>query len=370
MKDKFNLLTILDTISETSMPLNEFILYRLKKYPKIKQYIIVCEKKKDTTIEIPNEINIYYVDKKSELMQKAINEILYKNILENKKLIVHLHQIKSALLFYKATFFIRNKNYKTLFTVHSNYNLRSLKYKISSVLCSLMADRVTCVSKSGYKDYSEIVKFIKGKRISYIQNGVDISRVDFVVDKMNYKEPKIDDKKIIHFVYIGRIIPIKNQIVLVNAFKDLEGCELTLVGAENKDSKIRKLIEELQLTKKIHITGMIERNKVFEILKSSNVYISSSLIEGLPVSVLEAMAVGLPVVLSNIDSHKEIARESTGIKIINNTVEEWKKILKEYINMDDDKLKKLGDQCRRCVVNNFSLEKMHSLYDKEYEKLI
>lgn len=363
---QYSIITILDTISETSMPLNEFVLYRYKNDHNTKQYVIVCDKKHNSSMKLPEGLKVFYVENNVKLMKQTVKSILAENKKNEVKCIVHLHQLKSAMTFYKSMFF-EKKQYKVLFTVHSVYKLRNTKYKIASIVCSMLADRVTCVSESGYQDYSKIVKCLKGKNISFIENGVDLLRVDSILKK---KDSVSYQNELFHFVYVGRVIPIKNQKVLINAFKDLEGCDLTFIGAEGNDKEISGLIDELQLTEKIHITGMIERNKVFELLKASNVYVSSSLVEGLPVSVLEAMAVGLPVILSDINPHKEIAKKSAGVKIIKNTVDEWKNVLKEYKCMVPSELRNLGTQCRRSVEENFSLEKMHKLYEKEYEKLI
>ena len=364
---KYSLVTILDTISETSMPLNEFVLYRLKKYPNIKQYVIVCDREENTNMQLPDELSIYYVEKNNKVMKRIMKKIVSENYEKNSKLIVHLHQIKSALMFYRVMIGVK-KTYKVLFTVHSVYALRNVKYKISSVLCSLMADKIICVSESSYKTYSSVVKKIKNKKILYIKNGVDIDRIDESIEEV--KSTK-NNKNYRTLVYVGRLIPIKNQKFLVNILSEISECKLILVGAEDNSKEISNLIKNLKLEDRVKITGLIPRNQVFQILNDADIYVSTSMVEGLPVSVLEAMAAKLPVILSDIEPHKEVAMNSSSVKLVSlNNESNWIDTINFYLNLDMDNLKEIGFECRKCVVENFSLYKMHCNYDKEYETLI
>lgn len=357
------LVSILDTVSETSMPLNEFVLYRLKKYPSIKQYIIVCDSSENTRMDLPSELGVFYVEHNTGKIKDALKRIRQECSAE--KIIVHLHQIKSALFFYKAVLFSK-KFFKTLFTVHSVYALRNCKYKISSTVLALVSDRTTCVSEASYKSYSPIAKLFKREKICAVQNGVDIERID---KALNFEKPKEKDSRVL--IYVGRLIPIKNQKFLVELFSRFNDCKMIFVGAENENREISKLIKQKGLDSRIQITGMLPRNKVFELLHNADIYVSSSTVEGLPVSVLEAMYAGLPVILSDIEPHRELAEKIDAVKIIGlDNKDGWAETVNNYLAMDSEELHNIGRLCRNGAAQNFSLDSMHKKYDKIYCELI
>ena len=368
MRNNKCIVTVLDTISETSMPLNEFVLYRYNRYKEDKQYIIVCSEYKKETITLPENLEVFYVENDKKKLKKCMKEILKINT----NIIVHLHQIKSAMFFY-FTMFVEKKNYKVLFTVHSLYSQRNIKYKISSTICSLMSDTITCVSNSSLKEYSKFVRFIKKDKIFAIQNGVDLDRINQTIMNVNQpiKNVNKEQKKIKTLVYVGRVIPIKNQIFLVNLIEKIKDCKLIFIGEEGNNKEISKLISSLSLDDRIKITGLVPREKVFQILQSSDIYVSSSTVEGLPISVLEALAIGLPAIISDIAPHIEISKKIEGIKVVSlNDEEAWITQINEYLNKSDEDLKKIGRKSKMCVFKYFSLDRMHKEYNQLYEKLI
>jgi len=358
------IVSVLDTVSETSMPLNEFVIYRINKYPEIKQYIIVCDTPEHTHLSLPIRLGVIYIDRDITKIKAAMKTIVDE--CPKQRIIVHLHQIKSALLFYKAMLF-EKKTYRTLFTVHSAYALRNIKYKASSMLLALLSNCTTCVSQSSYKTYSPIAKLIKGNKISPIQNGVDLERIDSVLGSGVYE--KISDVRTI--VYVGRLIPIKNQKFLMDLFGSLKECRLIFVGAEGDNKEISMHIKSNHLSDKITITGLIPRDKVFEILRTADIYVSSSTVEGLPVSVLEAMYVGLPVILSDIEAHRELAEKIDGIMLLSlNDKKIWVNTINAYLSLDKAELVKIGNKCREGVAEHFSLMAMHKQYDEVYKNLL
>lgn len=360
---RYVLITVLDSISETSMPLNEFVIYRNNHDHSIKQIVFICDKKKDTTVKIPEEIECIYVDRDVKKINKKMKEILLKY---HNNVVVHLHQIKSSFLFYRATISFRYR-YKSVFTVHSSFQMRTKKYKLSSIICALLSNKITCVSKSSYMYYSKFVKSVKRNNISVIQNGVDIERIDSVAQNFNY----IDKKDCFTIVNVGRIIPLKNQELLVRIFPKLKDCKIILVGKENDNNYVQNLINETNLQKKVIITGLISREEVFSLLKKADLFISCSKIEGMPISVLEAMYIGLPVILSNISPHKEIFRFQNNENLISLADDElWIKKINTYISKDKSKLVAIGEENKNIVLKYYTLKIMHEQYNKLYLNLI
>jgi len=135
-----------------------------------------------------------------------------------------------------------------------------------------------------------------------IQNGVknikgDKSIVSFI-DKL--------EKPV--FVTVGSLIPRKNVRYLLEAFEQAinkKQGSLLVIG----DGPQRKELESYSVDN-VHYVGSV--NNVQDYLAASDYFVSSSLSEGLPNTVLEALVAGLPVILSDIPSHAEIEKESKG----------------------------------------------------------
>lgn len=135
-----------------------------------------------------------------------------------------------------------------------------------------------------------------------IQNGVSIAinREKLTTSKLPCLESPV-------FISVGSLIPRKNMALIVEAFNTYSmkhsGSLVVLGGGPEQ-----RYLESLAKSDKIHIKGQV--NNVTEFLEVSDYFVSSSLSEGLPMAVLEGFALGVPALLSDIPSHKEIESES------------------------------------------------------------
>lgn len=113
-------------------------------------------------------------------------------------------------------------------------------------------------------------------------------------------------------IYVAEMNFNKNQAMLLRALKvilaEREDVRLLIVGADNFDGKYLRLAEELSVSKNVEFLG--HRDDACELVKLSDIAVASSLREGLPVNVMEAMACGLPVVLADNRGHRALCRDS------------------------------------------------------------
>lgn len=123
-------------------------------------------------------------------------------------------------------------------------------------------------------------------------------------------EPDILDKHIrknreddmVRLVATSRLIHTKNIVTIIEAMHLLPrtlNVQLTLVGSGPEEKRIKKLINQYQLNDKIDHIPFVPRDDVFKILESSDIYLFASLKEACNLSLLEAMAIGLPVICLN-----------------------------------------------------------------------
>lgn len=356
------LITILDGITETSMPFNEFVLYRANHFKDENQILIICGPKKELPkVTVPENLEIVYAGRNLFRIRKTILSQIKGCNDRHDFYAIHLHQNKSSVLSQIAmigTGFSR----KTVFTIHSTFTGYKLHNKIQSYISGLFAHNVTCVSKASYAAYPSSLKRIKGSRVLPLQNGVDIERVDSLLTNEKVENDKLT------FVYVARMIPLKNHNFLLDVIKETNNkAHFLFIGAE--DENIMKRIKEEHLGDKITCTGLIPRNDVFRKLEQSDVYISSSTLEGLPISVLEGMYAGLPAILSDIVQHREVGENSALIKLLPFDKAEWVEAINRMCQIEKEEIQRLGYFSRKYVRDNFSLEKMHNQYTQIYETL-
>lgn len=202
---------------------------------------------------------------------------------------------------------------KIIYTEHSVWQYRQMS-GIKKQLCNLLlwkATAVVAISKQLFKYYVNN-PFISRKKIHLIVNGVDLSRF------RKYTAPSI--KKELGFkqddVVVGMIAnlrPEKNHKVLISAFSrladDLIHSHLVLVGLDCMNGEIQKLAAGTGCKERIHFLG--NRENVEDLLNAFDVFCLPSIYEGLPLTILEAMACEVAVVgadsmgINEIISHNQ-----------------------------------------------------------------
>lgn len=357
------IITILDSITSTSMPYNEFVLFRAKHYKEEKQHLIICDNAKERPDEvIPDNLKIDYIGRKCYRWRKSLKRIISSYKEKKKPYVVHLHQagpsMKILLLMIGTGF-----NEKVVFTVHSTFSGYQLHNKLRSFVDGLLSRYVVCCSICSLNSYPKILRTIKRQRVLAIQNGVDIDRINNVVSNIKRKPHKG-----VVFVYVARMVPVKNHRFLLEiAQRTAENVKFLFIGDEDVD--ISRRIKKERLEDRINITGLVPRSRVFELLINSDVYISTSTLEGLPVSVLEGMCVGLPAILSDIPQHREVVGSLEFVKTLPFEIDDWVKTINEWAEKSDAELREFGRESSKYVKNKFSLENMHKQYDIIYNKI-
>lgn len=357
------IITILDAATETSMPFNEFVIWRAKHYGGQQQILIVCNKNKDLPqISIPANVKIIRCDKKIQSIRHAIQTVVNGCKQRGDRYALHLHHVDSGLWAQLALIGTGYRK-KTLFTTHSTFSGYPFHNKIRSYFNGFFANYVSVVSNTAYDGYPSSLKGLKGKRVIAIQNGVDTERIDNLLDENLKKE----EGRVI-FVYVARMVPVKNHHFLLDVLKgtDDKVC-FEFIGAQ--DPEIVKRIEEEGLSDKVIMTGLIPREAVFKKLQEAHFYISSSTLEGLPVSLLEGMYAGLPAIVSNIPQHSEVAAGSRVVKLLPLDKETWQLNINHLASMPWESVAEWSRLSREYVREHFSLERMHRQYDDIYNKI-
>lgn len=355
MSKQHCIVTVTDGISPTSMPFNEFILYRLRHYPEEKQVLIqVFEHGVNGDVNIPKEVEYYSLG----MNLSAIRTIVNKLEKEYDVKAYHVHEGKSVILFSVATFWRFRK--KTIYTLHSTYRNYPFHNKLFSFCASLLARDVVCVSKTSLKYYPKILKMLRGSHAMFIQNGVDTERIE------NVKADVINENRPFTMIYVARLVALKRHYILLEALKRLPDVRLLLIGIGPLECDLKNNVKELGVENQVSFLGLKTREEVYRTLKESDLYVSSSSYEGLPVGVLEAMACGTPCLVSDIEQHAEIADKCPTLQLCSDDINQWIQRIHCQMKLSKGDIEELKKRNKQSVSNYFSLDSMHNHYNELY----
>jgi glycosyltransferase involved in cell wall biosynthesis len=165
------------------------------------------------------------------------------------------------------------------------------------------ADILISLSSNWEKYY---FKFITSKRIHILHNAIDTN------DLKNYRTKK-KSAGIKKLLFVGRIERTKGIYEILEAMKELksEKIELLIMGPfQDNEKKIRSLCKKYEIENKVKFLGMIVGKRRYMYFNEADVFILPSYYEGLPLTIIEAMAFGLPVVATKVGAIPEVIKEN------------------------------------------------------------
>jgi len=127
----------------------------------------------------------------------------------------------------------------------------------------------------------------------------------------------VDNSRVLKYVFVGSLIPRKNVAYLLNAFKSMRDAGVdfifTVIGGGEQLFVLQAMLREFGLAERVQFLGEKSPHEVAEYVRIADVYVSASLHEGRPNSVLEAMSAGCCCVLSDIPGHRELVADGRGV---------------------------------------------------------
>jgi len=275
--------------------------------------------------------------------------------------------INSSLSGYYYSFLLRKASKaKIVHTIQNTYRYDSTwKGRFFHRLFLPYAQAIVAVSQNVAKTIP-----MYNKNIITIPNCTEIFSID--------KTKKFDLKKIIKkssdsiiFINVANLRAEKNHLLLIKSFARLKDhiprAKLLLAGDGVMRKKIEKTIQELELKNDVVLLG--RRNDIRELLKACDIFVLTSISEGLPLAMLEAMMAKLPVISTRAGGTEEIIKNGINGYLVNS---DEKLISKYMLKLASDlKLrKKLGNTGRLMVEKKYSLDTMTKNYINLYNKLL
>ena len=176
---------------------------------------------------------------------------------------------------------------------------------------SRYTDELITINK---EDYARAKKSLKAKSASYVPGvGIEMSNVTKNTndEKTKKSELGIAEEDIV-IVSVGELNGNKNHSTVIRAVAEMKLSDATYVicGEGELKAELLGLIDEYGLKDKVKLLG--RRTDVFAILKIADIFVHPSFREGLPVALMEAMAAGLPCVVSNTRGNIDLIEDGAG----------------------------------------------------------
>ncbi len=280
---------------------------------------------------------------------------------QNQIDIIHSHDYKSH--FYGGIA-ARVAGRRQVATLHGKTfgDVKNRAYELVENLLLRMVSHITVVSEQLYEELS---KTSLKKKLSLVANGVDDKNFSPDVKGLGKQYWGFDPSCFV-FGIIARLSEEKGHQVLLEAFSKLndqnKNIGLLLVGNGPLNGDLINLTQELNLTDKIKFTG--SRTEVEQILNDIDCYVSPSHTEGMPMSILEAMASALPIVATDVGAVGRLLCDDHGKLVSPGDVDGLAKQMQSIID-EKNSIQKYGDKCRIRVEEEYSA----GIQSREFAKI-
>lgn len=263
--------------------------------------------------------------------------------------------------------------------VHSEHGVESIdanpepwRHRQVRRLVYNLADQVCAVSHH-LRDYHALRTGFPAGKIKVIHNGVDTARFrpqEELRRSMRQRLGIAPDEFCIGAV--GRLEPVKDIATLLRAAAQMpglaRGCRLLIAGDGREATALGELAQSIpELKLRTQFVGEIQ--EIPEFLNALDVYVLPSLFEGICNSLLEAMAVGVPVVATATGGNPEVVIDGQSGLLFPVADAAALAAILERLRLQSDLRARLGEQARLRIRDHFSLESMVAGYEELYTAL-
>lgn len=279
---------------------------------------------------------------------KAISEVkaIAKKINPD---IIHLHSSKAGVI---GRIVFNGKKVPVFYTPHGysflmeNYNPK--KRLVFKLIETVFAKRKCTTISCSEGEHKETLKLTK--RATYVNNGINVNELQELIDSIP------EDKGTPFTVFtLGRICYQKNPALFNQIAERLPDVRFVWIG----DGELK---DELK-SKNIEITGWAERKEALKLSMQGTVFMLTSLWEGLPISLLEAMYMKKLCVVNNVIGNRDVIHDLDNGYVCD-SVEQFVAAIESARDSD---CSALIEKSYRDVINNYNTNKMADKYSQIYE---
>ncbi len=203
--------------------------------------------------------------------------------------------------------------------------------------------------------------------IQVIPNAIDLSAFT--------PAPQRGINSLVRLLYVGRFNVFKNVETLVEAVgklsqMDVGEFELNLVGEGEQRPVLERMVSELGLTRRVNFVGWVARDQIADRYRQADVFVTATTWEGMPNTVLEAMACGLPIVGTQASGLHELVRDGlNGYLVPTKDPEALAQALARLMG-DGYERRRMGRESRKLAEREFAWEYIAEQYVRVYEQVM
>ncbi|KLN65595.1 glycosyltransferase family 4 protein [Vibrio sp. VPAP30] len=284
----------------------------------------------------------------------AIRRLLKKE----RPAVFAIHSAKSGLIGRLAAL---NLGVKVVYTVHGWSHIKSASklsaavYKVLDRALSVVTDEIICVSQSDL-DYAHDVVKISPEKTHLVFNGCNIPDLP--------KSTRHFSEQVFKLISVTRFQAPKDNLTLIKALhaanvqSESKKAHVDFYGEGEELGEAKKLVRELGLDHLVHFKGF--NNNVTELYGTYDCFILSSLSEGLPMSIIEAMASHLPILATDVGGIKELVSEGeNGLMFKPGGVSQLSEAIGYMMNLNKEELHKFKKQSFKKYHDKFTVQDMY-----------
>jgi len=293
---------------------------------------------------------------------------LYRIMGEGRYDLIHCHSTKAGILgrlgaMLTSDSIIMFTAHGWVFTEDQAYWKRWFLAQLERLLAKV-ATKIICVSAYD-RDLALHFKVSCPAKLIVICNGIDPYPFSQAQGSELRQQWATGRAPVLAFV--GRLAPQKDPLTLLEATRQLSEVKLLLVGDGPLRAEVERFIRENGLVNRVLLTGV--RADIPDILAASDVFVSPSRWEGLPLAVIEAMMAGLPVVATRVGGVPELVEDGvTGFLVSPRDPEALTAAIQKLLDNEDLRCK-MGQLGRRKALSHFTLERMLAQTQEVYQKV-
>ncbi len=305
-----------------------------------------------------NGIKIIYLDKKRGFDFSVLHR-MYKALKEIKPDVIHSHLYSSKYAMIAASLL------RIPCKVHTVHNIATKETnRLGKIFNYVFIHYCHVIPVSLSNEIQKTVLdtyHINESQSPVIFNGIDLNKC---IRKSNYET----NGQQITYINIARFSKQKNHIRLIKAFMEIKktrnNVQLILIGTGEEEGVAKDYVKELNIQDSVLFMG--KQDNVYDLLNKADVFVLSSDYEGMPMSILEAMGTGLPVISTNVGGISSIITNDTNGILTGLSFEEIAQAMERMLSKE--MRERIGHAAVERVTDAFSIEttaeKYYSLYNE------
>ena len=304
----------------------EFIVICLDEFRNTK-YESILRKNGVKVIFLGDNVSSFW--KKNRVLNYIQKCYLLNQFVENYEVdIIHTHQAINQYLLFVNTKKTKVNLYHTYHTDIKRYIRKYKTYKFVTQYCIKYKNLTPIALHEEMRELSN--QIFNTNNTIVINNGIDFSRFSNPnKSKLQVRnELEIDENDFV-IGHVGRFFKVKNHEFIIRVFNEVlklrQNSKLILVGDGPEMNAIKTLVNKYGIQNKVFFLG--QRNDIPELLNSMDVFLFPSIIEGFPISLIEAQILQLRCIISNNIIREAILSESTVALDLNSSAKLWAKTI-------------------------------------------